>query len=74
MRKRVLILAAAVVLALVLAIPASASKPIKVSGVIVPDWETFEDKTVPVGNRCFVDFWADNAYGGDIVASCAHHG
>jgi len=74
MKRKLLVLAVAALLALVLAVPASASKPIKVSGVIVADWETFKDKTVPVGNRCFVDFWADNAYSGDIVASCAHHG
>ena len=72
MRKKVLILAAAVLLALVLAVPASASKPTTVSGTftLVPP---VKDQLVPEGNRCFVNVWYNATLGGDITASCAIH-
>jgi len=73
MRKKVLILAAAVLLALVLAVPASASKRTTVSGSGMTDWGTFEDDAVAIGNRCFVEAWYTTAYTGGIEASCKHH-
>ena len=73
MRKRVLILAAAVLLALVLAVPASASKRTPVSGSGMTDWLHFEDDAVAIGNRCFVEAWYTTAYTGGIEASCKHH-
>jgi hypothetical protein len=73
MRKRLLILTAAVLLALVLAVPASASKPTKVSGGFIADWGTLTDEEVPVGNRCFVNVWYNASLDGAIAASCAVH-
>ena len=70
MRKRVLILAAAVVLALVLAVPASASKPVEVKGNyggMGPG--TFVEELV--GNTCHVLGWdAPSWLSGDITVQC----
>jgi hypothetical protein len=73
MKKRVFILAAAGLLALLLAIPASASNPTQVSGSIAVDMATFRDQTTPVGDRCFVNVWYNTIYDGDIEATCATH-
>lgn len=74
MRKRVLILTAAVLLALALAVPASASWPMTVGGAFITDIFSLKDEEVPVGNRCFVNVWYDASLAGDILtASCAIH-
>jgi len=66
MRKRVLILAAAVLLALVLAVPASASIPIDVLFTSTMNgWELTCD-VKPVGNRCLVTTSFTGTYNGPI--------
>ena len=68
MRKRVLILAAAVLLlTLVLAIPASASKPIDVHYTAkITGWE-LGCQVKPVGNRCFVTMGFAGTYNGPDI-------
>jgi len=71
MRRKLLILAVAALLALVLAVPASASKPIEVDGNFV--MRGLVDEVVTVGNRCFVQTWWYADLTGDIKGTCAIH-
>jgi len=73
MKRKLLIPAAAVVLALLLAVPASASKPMIVSGPMIVDPTTLTDQLMPTGDRCFVNVWYSASLDGDIAASCAIH-
>jgi hypothetical protein len=73
MKKRICVLLGILLLTLVLAVPASASKPTEVSGAMqfVPPPQNRVWR--PAGNNCFVEIDATHTWTGDLVGTSVTH-
>jgi len=71
MRRHVALAITVLLLVVVLAIPAAASKPVAVAGSLFSGIPV-EDVVRQVGNRCFVSGTSSMEFGGDIVGTGEH--
>jgi hypothetical protein len=73
MKKRMLVLLTIVLLTLVLAVPASASKPTSVNGTRWINAPPTNREWRPAGNNCIIEVDITYGYSGDLVGTSASH-